>query len=398
MDMRKIWAGIASMVLAASMGLAGCSTGATAGSASSEAPAAAAEIKADSIKIDQIDWSVDDGMVDGQRRVVFSYTNDSDYTVCAIDMEFQQRSDVTEEDRALFNELYERNSMWEEMNGGPEELYITAVDSRLVDPGEESPAITCTFNHTATAVDNMDQYGLMEPSKLSIGYIADGKKYVEYYDFENEEYSLDRQSGAKADDWPEDGLADMLPKPDSKLIVSYDDSEERMSVTVYGITRATYEEYVDECKDAGFTEGVDESDTSYEASNGNGTTLDLTYWVYDESMSVELEAAEPEEEDNVTAQTSVASNDDSASQVSAELKTAMDEYEAFFDEYVAFMQAYQADPSSTELLAQYPSIMEQYSDTMAAMNEIDSSDLTGADYTYYAEVSARITAKLAEIA
>lgn len=104
------------------------------------------------------------------------------------------------------------------------------------------------------------------------------------------------------------------------------------------------------------------------------------------------------ESDASADQTSTSEDNAGATQVSAELKTAMDEYEAFFDEYIAFMKAYQADSSSADLLAQYPDMMTQYADTMAAMNEIDSESLSTADYAYYAEVSARIMGKLAEVA
>lgn len=87
-----------------------------------------------------------------------------------------------------------------------------------------------------------------------------------------------------------------------------------------------------------------------------------------------------------------------ASTVSTDFKAAMDAYEAFFDEYVAFMQSYNANPSSPDLLAQYPDMMARYADTMSAMNNVDPDSLTPEDYAYYAEVTARITAKVAEVA
>lgn len=111
----------------------------------------------------------------------------------------------------------------------------------------------------------------------------------------------------------------------------------------------------------------------------------------DSAPEAEEAVAEPEEEP-----TDDAAGDESTP--SADFKTAMDEYEAFFDEYVAFVQAYNADPSATDLLAQYPDMMTQYADTMAAMSDIDAGSLTPEDYAYYAEVTARITAKLAEVA
>ena len=90
--------------------------------------------------------------------------------------------------------------------------------------------------------------------------------------------------------------------------------------------------------------------------------------------------------------------ENSDAEVSADLKAAMDEYEAFFDEYVAFMKEYKANPSSADLLAKYPDMMAQYSEAMAAIGEIDSGEFTAADAAYYSEAVARITAKVAEAA
>lgn len=85
-----------------------------------------------------------------------------------------------------------------------------------------------------------------------------------------------------------------------------------------------------------------------------------------------------------------------SSEVSADFKAAMDEYEAVFDEYVEFMKEYGANPTSAALLAKYPDMMSQYSETMTAIGQVDTSSLTAADASYYAEVVARINAKVAE--
>ena len=42
--------------------------------------------------------------------------------------------------------------------------------------------------------------------------------------------------------------------------------------------------------------------------------------------------------------------------------------------------------------------LQQYTETMEAMSEIDEDELLTADALYYAEVTARITAKLLEVA
>ena len=90
-------------------------------------------------------------------------------------------------------------------------------------------------------------------------------------------------------------------------------------------------------------------------------------------------------------------NAGSVAGVSSDFKATMDQYEAFFDKYVEFMNAYDANSGSPELIAQYASMMSEYADTMEALDSIDGNSLSTADYAYYTEVMARITAKLAEV-
>lgn len=75
----------------------------------------------------------------------------------------------------------------------------------------------------------------------------------------------------------------------------------------------------------------------------------------------------------------------------------MDAYESFFDEYVDFMLRYEEGGSSVKMLVDYSSMMARYAETMQSLDEIYSDSLSAADATYYAEVMARITARLAEL-
>ena len=73
----------------------------------------------------------------------------------------------------------------------------------------------------------------------------------------------------------------------------------------------------------------------------------------------------------------------------------MDEYEKFFDEFVKFFEKYDAnDPS---MYVQYATMMAQYAKTTEAIQSIDQDSLSTADQYYYVEVTARITAKLAQV-
>ena len=76
--------------------------------------------------------------------------------------------------------------------------------------------------------------------------------------------------------------------------------------------------------------------------------------------------------------------------VSPSFKQTMDDYEAFFDEYIEFYKNYLANPTDMNLLMQYATFMSKYETTMNSMENLDTSNLSSADYAYYIEVTARI--------
>ena len=83
--------------------------------------------------------------------------------------------------------------------------------------------------------------------------------------------------------------------------------------------------------------------------------------------------------------------------ISPEFKETMDSYEAFFDEYVEFMNTYDENTTDPELLMQYSELLSKEADMLQKLEAMDESDMTTAEAAYYAEVTARIEAKLATV-
>ena len=79
-------------------------------------------------------------------------------------------------------------------------------------------------------------------------------------------------------------------------------------------------------------------------------------------------------------------------------KEAMDSYEDFFDEYVEFMLKFKATEDVLPLMDEYGSMMQQYAETMAALQEVDQDSLTKEEALYYSEVMLRINQKILEAA
>lgn len=75
----------------------------------------------------------------------------------------------------------------------------------------------------------------------------------------------------------------------------------------------------------------------------------------------------------------------------------MDSYEAFMNEYVDFMLTFSSSTNPANMVGDYADMMARYSDMVARFDEIDEGSLSQEDAAYYVEVSARVTARLAEI-
>ena len=76
----------------------------------------------------------------------------------------------------------------------------------------------------------------------------------------------------------------------------------------------------------------------------------------------------------------------------------MDSYEAYMDEYVEFMKKYNANPTDPTLISQYSTMLQKYSEQVAAFDKWNSADMTTEETSYYIEVQARVNQKLLEVA
>lgn len=220
--------------------------------------------------------------------------------------------------------------------------------------------------------------------------------------------------------WPESGICQVLPQPEAEYAELIWSDKSSFSMDVYDVTAEEYQAYAKACREAGFTVDAAESSDSYSANDKSGRMLSLTYWSDEKEMSIMLdapfeeepqqEAEEPKASDDVEKKASEPkaksgsgnakseSKDQSAlaDLVTPEFKETMDSYEAFFDEYIEFMEKYENSDDTTSMMLDLADYMEKYADFMAKIDAIDENELSEADALYYAEVSARIYAKLAE--
>lgn len=224
--------------------------------------------------------------------------------------------------------------------------------------------------------------------------------------------------------WPDRGLGAMLPAPESSYGVIYNDKAQWFNGDVGNYTREQYGAYVASCEDAGFTVEYTKNNDAFWAWNEEGYYLHLGYDEDKSYMSFSLEAPKEEESggsgvSNGGSEKDVGADDGAATdapdqktnqdeeptggasasgEVTPSFKEYMDSYEAFFDEYIAFMDKYEESTDYTpEMLDDFNTYMERYTDMTAKMNEVDTGALSPADLAYYNEVNARVYEKLYDL-
>lgn len=203
--------------------------------------------------------------------------------------------------------------------------------------------------------------------------------------------------------WPATGIATLLPQPESVYGEINSESEDYFSIDVYGVSTSEFKDYVDSCKEKGFTVDYTGTSSSYYADDANGNSLSLYYDDDEEEMSIMISAFKEEtEKDTVETDTTFETEEetevDTSAQNDMEFRAWVDSYEEFMDEYVEFMKKYnESDGSDLSLLADYTSFLSEYSEFMEASEKVNEDDLSAEDYKYYLDAQTRILEKLSEI-
>ncbi len=83
------------VIISLTLCFAGCSNSASAGISNSSA-------EKEKINIEDISWSVDEGIVDGDRYVLLNYANNTEYTITDFEITFKEKGDISDEEKANF--------------------------------------------------------------------------------------------------------------------------------------------------------------------------------------------------------------------------------------------------------------------------------------------------------
>lgn len=252
----------------------------------------------DAIKIENIDWNVTESVMDGDRFVSFNYTNNSEYTILDVEMNFVQKSNVTKEQLSVFDELKEEREWTDEEVS---DIYILGYNRKCAEPGETVSDSPCCINGTYTLVENIEQYEIMQPDMITIAFIGkDGKGYTTYYDFKNKTYGQSSQGGIDIQEWSDSEISKLLPKAEAPAINVSSDYDDRFYFYAYGVSREVFEKYIEAVKANGFTDVAFENNDSYRATNTDGVEAHITYNAVEEEMTgcVEFESESESESES----------------------------------------------------------------------------------------------------
>lgn len=202
-------------------------------------------------------------------------------------------------------------------------------------------------------------------------------------------------------DWSTIQLAEKLPIPESTVGEISSESNSCIIADIKNIAQPDFETYATKCKESGFTVKYHKTDDFFSGYNEEGYHI---YVNFKEDMMTIIFKAPKEDEPQTGDETTDNDNKQqdntptTTDGVSADFKALMDSYEEFFDSYVAFMKKYKASTDQASMMSDLADYMGKYSDMMAKLDAVDSKSLSDADAAYYAEVSARVMKKLAEVA
>ena len=248
---------------------------------------------ANDISIEDIAWNVDEGIVDGERAVLLSYTNNSQYTVVGFDIEFKEKDGITEEEKAqYFRDMMIRFNINENDVSDMENFELVKArpitmhseSEAVTKPGESAFPVGCQYYGGYYDVLDINHYMLVIPDIATIRYIDDGKVKTVYYDFASDKYTADNKT-ENAYYWTAKSLKDVIAKPKADYVAKDGvDNDECFMFEVYGWSMDQFNDYVQICRESGFTENVREHDGFYSADNSEGFNVHLNYDEDDCSM------------------------------------------------------------------------------------------------------------------
>lgn len=236
------------------------------------------------IDFSKLDWKVEEEIIDGKRLPIFSYTNNTDVTICDFVLVFKQKETTTRQDLSVFKEATDAL----EISGDAlDKLDFTASCKLFTKPGETNGNDTIAIdNRIGYRVTDMKQYALMEPDYATIAFLDGGYIYGMNYDFKNEK-STPVKKAVEAYNWTDSELGKAIPKLECEVTRIGMDYEETFSVTGYDFSEEMRDAYVNACVDMGYKTDDKLTDTYVDFYKGN-YKVDVDYYEKNKELQIRV--------------------------------------------------------------------------------------------------------------
>ncbi len=238
-------------------------------------------LKEDSIRIEDIDWNVDERVIDGDKCLSFNYTNNTAYTIVDVELKFIQKEENTvEQIKEVFDDYTSFSKMTDKTVSN---IYMLGYNEKIAASGETVENSHCNINNSWRA-QKIQQYEILKPSELKVEYVGnDNKIHCLYYDYETELYK-------KSDDvkevynWKNTKLSKLLPIPKFKFVSSNGD-DNSFDFEIKGIDLEQFNSYISDCENGDFSEEVNKTENTYNAKTKEGYMLNIEYSSIKEKIS-----------------------------------------------------------------------------------------------------------------
>lgn len=240
-------------------------------------------------KIEDLSWTFRDTVRYEEPAVAFDYTNNSDFTITHLDLQFKMKEGVTSEQLQLVDAISDALIPDEEIA----DMEPFVLDWIVCDPGETAENAICymTYSTEATSAEQCD---LMELNYAEIYYIGtDGKEHSVAYSAENGGYSVS-ETTKELFVWSDSAYAGMIPKPETRVASVERDDEECFYVEAYDISYDYYLEYIEACEQMGFVDDYpnDTTSISFSGTNSEGVNVSTRFNDYMQYMEITVEPVE----------------------------------------------------------------------------------------------------------
>lgn len=235
---------------------------------------------ASKMDVNKISWKVRQGIVDGERYALLDYTNNTSYTIIHFKLTFKEKNDLKDEEKEKFYQhlkgaLYASDDDIKELKD--KKISFKMESDKIVKNKKSAKNQRLYYYDGIFYLKDVTYIDLAEPDTASIEYIDNDKIHTVYYDYQSNEYT-EEETTESAQYWTRGIFKDKLPKPKASIIrKDYSDDEDEFSFDAYELTLDDYYNYVDECKNMGYTVDADSDDSSYDAKNSEGYEIEIEY-------------------------------------------------------------------------------------------------------------------------